>query len=282
MCSLEIYKSCMFLLVLTILIVYIYYSCLNYKKTSLHTYLSTIQKNSIRIRTSHKVVFYYSHDYLNLPEYTKYSIDCTRQYCKLHKYDLIIKDHSKDRKISAYWLRVFDALELMREYPPDTIIIYLDLDTMINPTYFNIDINRLLNAIDYQDKQIYSIYIGRDQNIFNIVNTGVFFIRNNMIAHSIIKKWSEQYTPSVWSLQKNKWVCTIKNRKECTWAKDEYEQGELSKMYSNNILNTKKHIKILHTSICANKHLSIDSFIYHFMGGKNNTQNYRYLYNLIK
>jgi len=248
----------------------------------LNTYILAAKKNGLYIQTNHKVVFYYSHDYDVLPEYTKYSIYCTKQYCKLHKYDLLIKNHSSNRKVSSYWLRVFDALELMNTYPQDTIIIYLDLDTMINPKYFDMNINQLLNAIDCQDKQKYSMYIGRDQNIFNIVNTGVIFIRNDTFSKAIIKKWSERYNPSVWSLRKNKWTCTIENRKECAWAKDEYEQGELSKMYQNNILNIQKHIKILHISICSNKHLGIDSFIYHFMGGKNNTQNYRYLYNQLK
>lgn len=276
--DLTIVQICLLILTVIVLLVYMYYVCLTYGYTHLHTYMSILQKNTIKLKTKHKIVFYYSHDYEVLPEYTKYSIDMTRQYCAKHGYELIIKDHSIRKLVSSYWLRVFDLINLMRIYPNDTIFVYLDLDTMINPKYFHIEIESLLNAIDYHDNQLYSIYIGRDENIWNMVNTGVFFVRNNIFAKSIIYQWAKQYNPNAWSLQQQKWICITETQKKCIWAQDEYEQGEFTALYMRNTLNAKKHVKVLHHSICSNKYLQLDSFIYHFMGLKENIQRYKYLH----
>jgi len=80
---------------------------------------------------------------------------------------------------------------------------------------------------------------------------------------------------------KNKWECITKEKKQCNWARDNYEQGELKNLY---IKNTKyaDDIKILHSSICSNQYMQFDSFIYHFMGSKKNLTNFKYLYKQMK
>ena len=90
----------------------------------------------------------YSYDYLNLPKYSDYSIKCIQDYCELYNYTLMQINHYGENNISPYWLRVYDLIDLSQKYDDKTIFIYLDLDTILNPKYFYIKIENLLNSID--------------------------------------------------------------------------------------------------------------------------------------
>lgn len=271
-------------ILLLILIIHNYFSILNYKLTHLHTYLSFMKvkqrKNNINKK---KVVFLFSYDYDIIPDYGKYSIRLLQEYCKNYSnYHIIFKNHYPNNKISPYWLRVFDLIELSKTYPEDSIFIYLDLDTCINPKYFNLDIEQLLDTIDYYENNKYSIYIGRDVTMSELLNTGVIFIRNNHRSREILNQWIYRYDPSSWNKNNNKWNCITKEKKQCNWARDNYEQGELKNLYMKNNKYA-NDIKILHSSICSNQFIQFDSFIYHFMGrGRKRIESFKYLYNQMK
>lgn len=270
------------IILLILLIIYFRFVILNYNLTHLHTYLSFMKLNKRNINIEKNVVFIFSYDYKKIPEYGNYSIELLKKYCKYHSnYHMILKNHYPNNKISPYWLRVFDLIKLTKTYPEDSIFVYLDLDTCINPKYFHLKIEQLLDTIDLYENNKYSLYIGRDCNIFELLNTGVIFIRNNNKSREILNQWIKRYDSSVWKKNKNKWKCITKEKEQCNWAKDNYEQGELKNLY---IKNTKyvDDIKILHSSICSNKFMQFDSFIYHFMGSKKNLTNFKYLYNQTK
>ena len=111
---------------------------------------------------------------------------------------MIIKNHYPNDKISPYWLRVFDLIKLTKIYPEDSIFVYLDLDTCINPKYFHLNVEHLLDTIDLYENNKYSLYIGRDCDISELLNTGVIFIRNNNKSREILNQWINRYDPSVW------------------------------------------------------------------------------------
>jgi hypothetical protein len=267
------------ILIILLLIVYTVYNhkyytyyITNYNYTPLNKYLDNHNTSSDLYNnpySEHKIVFLFSHDYKILPKSAEYAIDITNKYCKQYNYELIVKNHYPNNTMSPYWLRVFDLIELSNKYDDKTIFVYLDLDATINPKYFNLKLTDLIYHIDKLDGYKYDIYIGKDLHIIKYINTGVMFFKNTITTKNILQLWSTYYNKDNWNVINNKWVCTeiINNyQKKCAWARDQYEQGALEYIYSNNINNYKKNINILHISICSNPFYDFDCFIYHFMG----------------
>jgi len=228
--------------------------------------------NNINDYNNYKVIFLYSHDYYKLPNSANLSIKIVNEYCKKHNYELIIKNHYPNNSISPYWLRVYDLIELSEKYDEKTLFVYLDLDATINPKYFNIKIEDLISTIDNYNNHIYDIYIGKDNIKEKFINTGVMFLKNTKITKEILYNWIKLYNKNNWKLIKKKWKCytNINYTDECIWAGKEYEQGALDYLYINNFNNIRDNIKILHMSICSNRYIDYDSFIYHFMAFSEN------------
>ena len=236
--------------------------------TQLATYLNNLDEENEENKKKRKILFIFSHDYKILPAYFEYAEYAINKYCKIHNYNYIIRNHYPNKKISPYWLRAFDLIELSNIYNDNYIFIYLDLDTIINLKYKNIKIENLLDTIDKYHNKNYDIYIGKDSPVNNYVNSGVIFIRNTHYSKMLLNEWIKQYNPNIWSLTNNKWICK-KNNKICDWAGYDYEQGILEHIYTNNLFDSKNHIKILHPSICSENNLKNDAFIYHFMAYDN-------------
>ncbi len=224
---------------------------------------------------TNNVVFLLSYSYKIFPKYYYYSKEILTKYCNKHNYTLIEKNHSdteKDELISPYWLRVKDLLIMTREYPENTLFVYLDLDATINPEFFDISIEKLLEMIDFTSNTTYSMYIGTDPIYVNIdysntLNSGVMIIKNNNWSKNFLKKWFDRYINLYWKFNHStgKWICSYTNNMQCPWAKSAYEQGQLNLMYNENSLDERKHICKLHWTILSNLDMSIKSFIYHFM-----------------
>ena len=250
------------------------YYIINYNYTPLCKYLKKLnsQSNIINNYKEYKIIFLFSHDYYDLPESAKYAIKITNEYCQKHNYELLIKNHYPNNQISPYWLRVFDLINLSKQYDENTIFIYLDLDAAINPKYFDIAMTNLINIIELYDKKKYDIFIGKDNIKNKFINTGVMFLKNTNKTKEILKLWSNKYNKNNWKYINNKWKCINNINEKCIWAGKEYEQGALDYLYINNIYNLRDYIKILHMSFCSNRYYNYDSFIYHFMA---HSENYR-------
>jgi hypothetical protein len=145
--------------------------------------------------------------------------------------------------------------------------MYLDLDVCINPKYNYLSINNMINAVDTIENHTSDIYIG--VNLGSTANAGVIIIKNTNWSKIFLNLWWNKYNSKNWNfdIENNKWICKV-NDKECTWGRDEYEQGEFNKMYENNELNSQDHIKILHYSLVSSNEKHRDNFIYHFYGYK--------------
>lgn len=286
-----ILSSVVFLL---ILIIYLYYKSsypdkfhTEYNHLSIDNVLNTNIENQNKSYNNIKnnVIFFLSFDYKIIPSYYNQILEILTRYCEYHNNKLYIFDHYNDKnKISPYWNRVSDYIKLSKLCNNKTIIVYLDIDTIINSKYFNISIIDIINKIDKIENKISDVYIGNDPSPTEFGNVGIIIIRNTKWSKKFLNLWWSKYNPNNWILNNEKWICKIDN-KECPWAGVEYEQGEFNIIYRNNEINAREHICIVHYSLFSNPNLLLDGFIYHFYGRntlyKNKAINYIYnSYNL--
>ena len=247
--------------------------CANDKITFRQILNVDLTKVSTRYQ-SNKVVFLFIIDFETLPEYYQYSHDIISAYCKLHNYELLIKNHHNDtHKINHYWWRVHDLIKLCDQYDPDTIFIHIDIDACVNPKYFDISIDELLTRIDCIAGKQHDLFVSMDmpevkffrKRYADIMCAGVFIIRNTQWSKNILQYWWSKYNPNNWTLTNGKWVC-MENNKICEYARDNYDQGELNNLYNNNILDAKKHILQLDYSVLSDRgDFGNANFIYHLM-----------------
>jgi hypothetical protein len=180
-------------------------------------------------------------------------------------------NHNNDKnKISPYWLRVIDLINLSQTYPEaNNVFIYLDIDTCLNPKYIFTPIETLINKLDYLNNNNWDMYIGSD--IHMTLNTGGLIIKNTEWSKQLLSNWWKQYDNAYWlyNYKYNQWTCYNKYGNYCIWAQDGYEQGALNNIYNNNYLESQYHILILNSSILSNNSILLDSFIYHFYGNYN-------------
>ena len=207
-------------------------------------------------------IFFFSHNYDTLPPYAQKSKEMINRYCKHHNYKFREFVHDKT-SVSPYWVRVKDLLMLCDEFDDNAVFIYLDLDTFLNPYQFNNSIDRLMCALDHNNE--WDMYIGKDTHPKYPINTGVMIIKNTEWSRALIKEWWSRYDDSKWTQTNGKWRC-VDNGKECKWARQNYEQGELNIMYQENVLDMKTHVAILDMIVISNSlKLSKHTFIYHLM-----------------
>lgn len=222
------------------------------------------------------VVFLNSFSYSTFPTYGEYSTKIISKYCSLHNYTHILKNHNTDpHPLSPYWDRVRDLISLSKEYPENTIFVYLDIDATINPKYFKYTIPDLLRTIDKISGTPSDIYIGYDpppQLESSTFNTGVMIVRNTIWSRDFLTTWYNTYDPSMWSNHNGKWVCTNYSKNSnapCKWAGIGYEQGEFNLLYKQNKNEEQSHITGLHYTVVSNMEINTDSFILHLMSSSN-------------
>jgi hypothetical protein len=263
---------------LIILIIYLYYKYnypdifhIEYNHLSIDNVIkSNIEnKNKQYKKNKENAVFFLSFDYTVMPPYYNQMLEVLTKYCKFYNNKLYIFDHSNDEnKISPYWNRVADFIKLSKLYDNKTIIVYLDIDTIINSKYFKIPIIDVINKIDEIENKISDIYIGNDPSPTEFGNVGIIIIRNTEWSKKFLNLWWSKYNPNSWILNNKKWICKIDNN-ECPWAGIGYEQGEFNIIYRNNEINAREHINIIHYSLFSNPNILRDGFIYHFYGRNN-------------
>lgn len=265
--SLNKYNMAIFLCVIAILI-YIVNHYRYRKFYNIHPNPETIRSglNIINIvpetkKDKNDILFFMSFDYTKIPEYGRKSIDVMRKYCKIHGHTFKIFDDHKDVDISPYWFRVHDIYNLLKEGNYKTII-YLDLDTIINPNFFETDIKGLVQMIDDTTGKKWDMYLSIDPGVLNReMNTGIIVCRNTAWSKKFVKLWLDNYPSGFWKRDKGKWSCN-----NCVWAGDEYEQGMLNRLYERNVFDSKSHIIPVHYNLFGGKDINDNSLIYHFMG----------------
>jgi hypothetical protein len=213
---------------------------------------------------NYKIVIFRSISYGNIPEYFSYHNNILKQYCAQHGYILEIFNH-KENVMNPYWLRVQDLIKLSTMYDSNTIFIYMDIDTIINPKHLDKDINKLLYAYDTKTNKNWDMYLGIDLD--HIVNTGIMIIKNTEWSKELLNIWYKQYKAKNWLFDdvNRKWFY-VHNGEVSEFASHGYEQGELNKLMMYDVIDYKNNIAILHYSWVSNREINVahEIFIYHF------------------
>jgi hypothetical protein len=272
------------IILLLIIIVYLrLFININSKLYNVHSH--PITKNYIinnsacnNEKKTNNVIVYMSLDYQIIPKYGELSIKLAQEYCELHKYKFKVFDHSKtDNRISPYWIRINDMKNILESEPENTIVVYLDLDAVVNPKFFNIGITDFIDTLDIKTKKTWNIYAATDPALYNYeMNTGILIMRNTPWTRKFVSLWFDNYPKDFWKKQNDKWNC-----KDCVWAGDEYEQGMLNRLYTRNVLDSKEYILPIDYSILGNTEINETSFMLHFMG-KSDTNREELFTKLIK
>lgn len=192
------------------------------------------------------------------------------KYAQLHPEISLKRFVHEDGKISPYWTRVFDLLELGNSYPDGTLFVYLDTDAIVNSKHFDVSVSEFLHDIDPGNTR--DLYISEDPlaeyPFFydGTYNTGVLIVRNSENSRKFIKEWSDMYDADNWSFNSGKWKCHIKDR-ECNWSALGYEQYAFS-----TLAGIKKNAVFrLHHKVLANQNYrDTKAFIVHLMGRQDN------------
>lgn len=167
-------------------------------------------------------------------------------YCKKYGYDYIYIAKNTTG-ISPYWYKVFlvkDLLEKDYDY-----VFWLDSDTAI--MNFNIDLGD-----DILDKYDSDIFVGSDNIKYDVVNAGLFIVRNSKIGREFIDDWIGAYKPYC-----EKGNGSLRGR----WAMSCYEQGHLNKLIYEKY---SKYTSFLDKTLFQNNNDCFeDVFVMHYYGG---------------
>lgn len=262
------------ILIILYLIVFLYYR-IKYK----HNPWVIFKKKLIKDKHNKKVIFFssYNQSYKN-KDFVKLNAHLIELYCLKNNYEYKQFVHSDDF-ISPYWLRVYDLIKLSNSYPEGTIFVYMDADAIIKPENFNYRINDVLKTLDFKTNNHWDMYISSDpyfsfSDYENTLNAGVIIARNSPWTKNFLLRWYSRYNSHNWSYDKfrNSWTCQ-KNNNICSWAKEEYEQGELNSLYLSNQFGEKNRILKLHWSFLSCYSMEVDSYFLHLMVSSNE---YRY------
>lgn len=141
-----------------------------------------------------------------------------KEYSHKHGYSYIfLKEYKPD--INVYWRKIYIVLELLKS-GKYSHVMWVDSDTIIKYP------NKKLEY--YIEKYSKDILIGVDCwescSKINIINTGVFVIKNSEIGISLLTDSINEY-----SRQKNECV-DGNNKLKGAWAGECYEQGVINKL----------------------------------------------------
>lgn len=219
-----------------------------YKKAKLSKYLDNNKKSQNEINIypkKYKIAFLTLED--RDEEYIDYHNRNTKKYCDKWGYEYIhIKKN--ETNISPYWYKIFLVFDLIKSNKYD-YVFWMDSDTIINN--FNIDLGEhILN------KYTSDIFVASDNIRYDVVNAGLFVIKNSEIGKQFMQDWINLYSP----------ICEKGNGKlKGVWAMSCYEQGTLNKLL---IEKYHKYFTFLDGSIFQNNnYCSSEAFITHFYGG---------------
>jgi hypothetical protein len=171
-----------------------------------------------------------------------------KKYCDKWGYEYL---HVKknDTGISPYWYKVFLVYNLIKTNKYD-YVFWMDSDTIIN--HFNIDLGEdILNKYDSD------IFVASDNIKYDVVNAGLFIIKNSDIGRQFLDDWTKSY---------NKMCERGDGGLRGVWAMSCYEQGILNKLL---IEKYSKNTTFLDGNIFQNNNSCFeDVFVMHHYGGK--------------
>lgn len=258
-------------IILIFLIIYTIVHFIYIKNEHLRVTKYDVPINNIEYLKKENVVFFMSSNYKTLPKYAQISKKMLEIYCKKHDYKFHYINHNNSN-VSPYWLRVYDFINLTNIYPENTLIIYFDLDVVINLKMFDTSIEKIINDIDLLSNNKWDMYVSVDDHSVTSINTGVICIKNTIWIKHFLEKWVELYPKHKWKYddKNGKWKCNENELNICKWAGKSYEQGSLKMMYQKNILNCKNKILLVDIDIFGdNKNINRNSFTIHMMDTQN-------------
>jgi hypothetical protein len=141
-----------------------------------------------------------------------------KEYSDKHGYSYIFLNEYKN-EVNVYWRKIYVVLELLKS-GKYSHVMWVDSDTIIKYP------NKKLEY--YLDKYSKDIIIGvdcwKDCSKINIINTGVFVIKNSEIGISLLTESINEYSL-------NQKECVDSNNKlKGAWAGECYEQGVINKL----------------------------------------------------
>jgi hypothetical protein len=176
-----------------------------------------------------------------------YIIEHNKNYSKYaKKYNLEYKFISKCTK-NVYWCKLYLVYEALISNKYD-YVMWVDSDTMILD--FNFDLNNLVNSYDCH-------MLFTDDNILNLINAGVFIIKNSDIGKNYIKTCLANDLPECVDIKTNKlkgmWASTCYEQGIMNIILEKYKENNkiftiipLNIFYNGNNLNDINNSKILH------------------------------------
>lgn len=179
-------------------------------------------------------------------EYIKIHNSNMKLYCEKWNYEYIFISKN-EKNMSPYWYKIFLVKQLMeKDYD---YVFWLDSDTAI--MNFNIDLGE-----DILKKYDSDIYVGSDNIKYDVVNAGLFIIKNSEIGKQFIEDWMEEYKPYC-----EKGNGSLRGK----WAMSCYEQGHLNKLIYEKY---SKYTSFLDRSVFQNNGSCFeDVFVMHYYGG---------------
>ena len=141
-----------------------------------------------------------------------------KEYSKRHGYTYIFLNEYKN-DINVYWRKIYIVLELLKS-GKYSHVMWVDSDTIVKYP------NKKLES--YFEKYSKDIIIGVDCwescSKINIINTGVFVIKNTKVGISLL-------TESINEFSRQKKECVDNHNKlKGGWAGECYEQGVINKL----------------------------------------------------
>ena len=181
-------------------------------------------------------------------EVVKYATLSKEKYCEKHKYTFINggeENYNKSRDIR--WSKIKLLIQCLNEYPDCDYIVWIDADTLI--TNDTIKLKDLI--IEYMENKTFMMC--RDNGF--LINTGVWFIKNNIYALNMLHKIYDH--PDV-----DQFILT-----------DFHEQGSYTFLYDRNINNLQNNSIILTTHYqylfnCSYCFYKNGYFLVHYLGMK--------------
>lgn len=220
-----------------------------YKKARFSSLLNNNKKKIINIMENpqkYKICFVTFED--RNEEYIDLHNKNVKKYCDKWGYEYI---HVKknDTSISPYWYKVFLVYDLMKTNKYD-YVFWMDSDTVINN--FNIDLGE-----DILEKYDSDIYVASDNIKYDVVNSGLFIVKNSEIGIRFMEDWIGEYDK----------ICEKGDGYlRGVWAMSCYEQGNLNKLIFEKY---SKNTTFLDGNIFQNNNSCFEEvFVMHHYGGK--------------
>ena len=172
-------------------------------------------------------------------EYSKYSIELNKIYCKLHGYDHLELPTVRTEEYAPQWSKIFQTIDLLKtgKY---THVFFLDADAVI--------LNRIKKLEDVINKMTTPIgFSMNDWNGGDLINTGSFMATVDAlgILEECVRLSEED----------------MKDKKLNYW----HEQAVITKMYETGVKMDVFSMNEINSYWLYDVNSNDDQFIYHFM-----------------